>query len=270
MDHHIKEFYHQSADGSPSGNFHKVIPLHEAPEIDWTWVAKQAPQMCKGWFELAHISSRDRIDFTRDFWLTKMPYHAGLDDFVSRFFASLDDVGIFLTQQKFDDPFEPHLVYSIKGDNGFFSGSSPATEEQILELQKTFPGQMLPKDYLAFLQIHNGFCKTTDCTGIIRSAQMKGCYEQFQGMMAGQDPSIAGKTQTVNPKSLIPFYESFGMPFFQCFWTEWYPQEEMGNVYYSGLANTISPVTGSEPDPENMAFPTFTDWLIFYLERIES
>ena len=59
------------------------------------------------------------------------------------------------------------------------------------------------------------------------------------------------------------------MPFFQCFWLEWYPEDEMGNVYYSGVANTISDLAAKATSAENMAFPTFTDWLMFYLETIE-
>jgi hypothetical protein len=72
----------------------------------------------------------------------------------------------------------------------------------------------------------------------------------------------------VDPKTLIPFYESFGMPFFQCFWTEWYPEEEMGNVYYSGVSKKILVAEDERPSEENMAFPTFLDWLMFYLERV--
>jgi hypothetical protein len=59
------------------------------------------------------------------------------------------------------------------------------------------------------------------------------------------------------------------MPFYQCFWAEWYPEQEMGNVYYSGESKTISDVFGSFSSSETMAFTTFTDWLMFYLERID-
>jgi len=39
-------------------------------------------------------------------------------------------------------------------------------------------------------------------------------------------------------------------------------------VYYSGSTNTISdPHEGSRED--SMSYPTFLDWLFFYLERID-
>lgn len=268
MDHHIKEFYRQSSDETPSGNFHTVIPLHEAPDMDWKDISAKVPDLSRGWFELAHLNDKDRIEFTRDFWLTKIPYREGFDKFLWSFFNSLDDIGVFLTQKKFSDPFEAHMVYSIRGDSGFYRGAPPISEKQQTELQARHPNYLLPVDYLAFLQIHDGFCKTTDCTGLAGSKNMAALYEQLQSLIQKHDPIITTKGTTVDPKTLIPFYESFGMPFFQCFWGEWYPEQEMGNVYYSGEAHTISDVYSGGVSTETMAFPTFTDWLMFYLERV--
>lgn len=97
---------------------------------------------------------------------------------------------------------------------------------------------------------------------------MREVYERFQQMLKKLDVLKTTDEIEVNPKTLIPFYESFGMPFYQCFWSEWYPEEEMGNVYFSDLTKTISSTHLRESSPENMAFPTFIDWLKFYLERI--
>lgn len=268
MDQHVKEFFSQSSDASSHGNFHKVIILHEEPKLDWQTVSKLVPGLCKGWYELAHLSSADRIGFSRDFWLAKFPYHPGLDNFLERFFDSLDDVIVFLTQQKYDDPYEAKLVYSLKDDNGFFHGSLPATDAQIANLQKDFPQFSFPTDYIAFLQIHDGFSKTTDCTGLTKSFKMKKDYDNFQDLLQKQEPIFTKKGTPVNPETLIPFYESFGMPFLQCFWAEWYPENEMGNVYYSSTTKTISDIESSEPSSESMAFPTFLDWLMFYMERV--
>lgn len=268
MDHHIKDFYHSSND-TPSGNFHSVIALHEAPDISWKAIKDKVPALSRGWYELALLDSKDRIDFTRDFWLSKLPYKAGLDNFLNRFFSSLDDICIFITQKKYGDPYEAHMVYSIKDDGGFFRGMPPITDARQAELEKLFPDRLIPKDYLAFLNIHDGFCKTTDCTGITSSYEVPHNSLKLQTLIqeSGQLESSQGKI--IDPKTLIPFYESFGMPFYQCFWTEWYPEEEMGNVYYSGSVNAISDVFCKKSNMEVMAFPTFIDWLMFYLERIE-
>lgn len=268
MDYHVKEYYRQYSDDSSNGNFHKVIALHEAPDISWKELSKLVPSLPKGWEELAHLPSSDRIEFTEDFWRSKIPYRTGLDDSLGNFFGTLDDIGIYITQKCYDDPFAAHLVYSFKDDGGFFRGEVPAAEKDLAELKNYFPGFTLPVDYLAFLQIHDGFCKTTDCTGIVCSSLMPAAYESFQAQLANGDPLTTRNGVLIDPKSLIPFYESFGMPFYQCFWADWYPEDEMGNVYFSGNQKTITEFSATNSSAESMAFPTFTDWLMFYLERL--
>lgn len=268
MDLHAVEYYSAYSDPGPHGHFHQVISLHD-DLLDWSDAIRLAPSLCRGWYELAQLPVQDRIEFTRDFWLAKLPYHPHLNEFMTKFFASLDDVGIFLTQQKYEDPFVAHIVYSLADNSGFFHGEGPASEEEIINLQKEFPNYILPADYLAFLQIHNGFAKLTD-TGITPSTKMKESYQAFQQMLQEvEDPVATQQGLSINPASLIPFYESFGMPFFQCFWGEWYPDQEMGNVYYSALTRTISTCKQKDESAENLAFQMFTDWLMFYLEKID-
>lgn len=267
MDQHIKEFYHRSSGDEPHRNFHSIIALHEAPDIDWKTIGGNVPALPRGWFELSHLSAKDRLEFTHDFWQTKLPFRNKFTQFIDRFFASLDDIGIFITQKKFDDPFEVDLVYSLKDNQGFYRGRPPISEMNLDTLLKFFSGFILPVDYLAFLQIHDGFNKTTDCTGIIPSKDMPNTYLNFIRMLQQSElPIVSSQGNTVDPKNLIPFYESFGMPFYQCFWAEWYPEQEMGNVYYSTDTKTISDAFSREPSSSKMAFPTFVDWLKFYLE----
>lgn len=268
MDRHVKEFYRPFSAEFPEGKFHKVIAVHEAPDVDWNALHSQFPVLCKGWYELSLLSPSDRIEFSREYWLSKLPYHPNLSEFLMRFFDSLDDVGIYLYQKKFDDPFEGNIVYSIKNNNGFFRGGAGVSEKDMLEAAAKFKDCIFPADYLAFLQIHNGFWKTTDCTGLIKLEDLSETYERFVSqVLNSEQPVVTTKGVQIDPKKLIPFYESFGMPFYQCFWSEWYPQQEMGNVYFSGNAFTISDV--SQEGTDSLAFPTFLDWLMFYLERID-
>lgn len=270
MDLHVKEFYRQFSDEFPEGKFHRAIALHDAPDVDWSELHDQFPVVCKGWYELTLLSTADRIEFTRDYWLSKLPYTPRLDQFIMRFFDSLDDVGIYVYQRQFDDPFEVDVVYSLKNNNGFFRGSSAASDAQIEELKAQFSDCIFPADYLAFTQIHSGFCKTTDCTGMIKIQHLHSSYQRFQELFTHLDePLRTSNGIAVDAKKLIPFYESFGMPFYQCFWMEWYPDQEMGNVYYSGNSSTISDIGLKESGAETLAFPTFIDWLMFYLERID-
>lgn len=270
MDQHIREFYSKSSDEFSKGCFHSVIPLHDHPEIPWEIISEQCPELRKGWYELARLTPRDRIEFTRDFWLSKLPYRPSLDVFLMKFFGLLDDIGVFIVQKKFDDPHEAHLVYSLRGNSGFYRGRSALSEAQIPQVQKILSDYMLPSDYLAFLGVHNGFSKSSDCTGVTRSDELEKLYVYFQDLISQREGNVTTSSGTsINPASLIPFYESFGMPYFQCFWGEWYPENEMGNVYYSGMTNTISDIKSSASSGETMAFPTFLDWLMFYLEQVE-
>lgn len=269
MDPYVSEYYRKPTSEIPNSHFHQVFVLHDE---DWGWedLKDKVVELPRGWFELAQLPAQDRIEFIKDFWLTKMPFNPRLEPFLENFFRGIDDVGIFIVQRKLNDPFEVHMIYSLKNGKGFFRGFPPADESKILKLKQEFSGIIFPEDYLVFLQIHNGFSKTTDQTGIFCSETMRGAFERFQQFIEKQDGTLLSGKKAVDPKDLIPFYESFGMPFFQCFWTEWYPEEEMGNVYYSSATNAISCIAANDTSTENMAFATFSDWLMFYLETIDA
>lgn len=269
MDKHILEFYKKHPDDLPQGHFHQVIDLNEAGVISWEDVVKKVPKICKGWYELSKLSQKDRIEFVKDFWVSKLIFTPTLQLSIDRFFQSVDEIAIFLVQKKFEEPFEAHMIYSLKNNQGFFRGASGASEQDIETMKRNFAGTIFPKDYLGFLEVHNGFSKTTD-SGIFSTHEMPTRFDQFQALVTTKEGMLTTLDELpVEPMSLIPFYASFGMPFFQCFWSEWYPEMEMGNVYYSGVSNTISILASKKPSVENMAFPNFTDWLMFYLETIE-
>jgi hypothetical protein len=76
---------------------------------------------------------------------------------------------------------------------------------------------------------------------------------------------------SVDPSALYPFYEVYGLASFQCFYADWYPTSEMGNVYFSAIDFTLSDLSEERNWADQLAFPTFLDWLIDYLypsERI--
>jgi hypothetical protein len=270
MDDHVHAYFRSFASDTQPGNFHQVLALHEpSSELTWKATKRLVPNFPKGWHELCRLSSKDRVEFVRDFWMSALPFQPGFQTFIDRWFSSLADVGIYVTQRTFESPYESHFVYCLKRDKGFFQAKPPVSEADIVALQKLFGDVVLPADYLAFLRIHDGFSKFTD-TGIIPSPYIGRVYRDFQAKLSEKEPLVSATGEGVNPKTLIPFYESFGFPCFQCFWGEWYPAQEMGNVYYSGLTHTITDHTSGVASPENQAFPTFLDWLMFYLEIIEA
>lgn len=264
MDPDIFEFYRKASDELPKGHFHEVLPLKEkgAPSFDeCKW---KAPSLDKGWYELSKLSQQDRLEFTREFWISKL----GSIDCADLFFQNLEDIGIFLVQPHLDAPFEPHMVYCLKNKAGFYKGSPPAKESDLLDLKKKFPLVTFPEDYLAFIMIHNGFAKATD-TGVLKVQEIERVYTELKSYINNQPSLLMCGEQVADPSELIPFYQSFGMPFYQCFWTAWYPELEMGNVYYSSTTNTISRLSSEEACAENLTFHKFTDWLAFYLEQVE-
>lgn len=271
MDKSVKDYFHEfEGGGSETGHYHSVLALHESNSWDWEKLKALAPSLPRGWFELSQLSSIDRIEFSRDHWLNKLPFQPHLLERLDSFFGRLDDIGIFITKHtEIDDKHDAHLVYSIKENGGFFHGLPPASETEIASLQEQFTDTLLPEDYFAFCRIHNRFKKCAD-TGIISLKDIPSIQNSLQDHICSQPPIYLKNGEQLNPKSLIPFYESFGCHSYQCFYSEWYPENEMGNIYYSGSDHTISQTSSSREEAElNLAFPTFLDWLLFYLEGIE-
>jgi hypothetical protein len=267
MNSHVHRFYRKFADEqAPIRLYHEVIVLHEAPQMAWEDLFKKAPSLPRGWYELSRLSSNDRIEFVRDYWLFTLPFLPHVHAFLQKFFSQLDDIGIYLTQLRFDSPFECEIVYSLNDGSCFYHGTPPCSQEGIKRLEVEFE-EVLPEDFLAFLRIHDGFSKHSD-TGIIKSRYLSIVRKQLQAELEQFHREITWQGKSVDPVDLIPFYESFGQPSYQCFFALWAPSEQAGNVYCSPMERIFSDVRDRHHWQENLAFPTFLDWLIFYLESI--
>ena len=270
MDEHIEEFFSEYSEKKEEGNFFRAINLNKTVDVSWETLSFNIPNLPKGWYELSLLDRDDRIQFTFEYWLSKLPYQPYIDEKLAEFFGSLDDILVFITKKRIQDTFDVHMVYSLADNRGFYRGGVPASEENIIYLQKLFPEYILPEDYLAFLQIHDGFWKTTDCTGVTSSKKMNESYKKFLSLIEDKIPIRTKSGKLIDHKALIPFYESFGHSSYQCFWAEWHPKQEMGNVYYSVNEDTFIDIDEIDNEVlEKMAFPTFSDWLIFYLEQIK-
>lgn len=266
MDSHISDFY--SLKKGKTGKFLDVIALHEHPELTFAEAKAKAPTLTKGWYELSRLPVSDRIEFSCEFWLSKLPYQPKLRENLERFFSGLDDIGIILSQEKSDAPYETTMVYSLKNDTCFYRAAPPNTYEECKGLQAQFPEFIFPEDFIAFLQIHNGLHKTIDVTGLIPSQNIRRTYDHLQEVIKRQEPLKTRTGKIVDVHTFIPFYESFGLPAFQCFWGEWHHELGMGNVYLSLNERILADPRRGEYGPDNLAFSTFTDWLLFYLEPI--
>lgn len=250
--------------GTEERPFKEVIFLNEQSNVSWEDISKKAPHLPRGWYELSKVSAKDRVEFTRDFWLDRMPYHPSAHPGFYDFFEQLDDVCVVLMKKREDDPFEAQLIYSLADNSSFFRGNPPCKESEIQELSHEIE-MTLPRDYICFMRIHDGFGKLSEM-GLLEVEDLAHARRRVMDLMIQSNHRITVKGKTVDPSSLIPFYETLGLASFQCFYRDWYPGSEMGNVYLSGIDYTLSDLDDKKAWSENLAFPTFSEWLVQYLQ----
>ena len=253
MNRLVQEFY-QTQGESP---FAAVLSLANCQK-SWEELQTLSPRLPRGYFELSRLSAEDRVVFTRDFWLNLLPYHPSVHPRLIEFFAQLDDVAPMLCQLRKSGEWTVEMVYSLRGDRSFFRGRLPASEGEVDELIQELP-LCLPNDYLSFLRIHNGFGKLSEW-GVLAIQEVQDKKRELEAMLLQLDRFA------VDPSSLIPFYESPLGASWQCFYADWYPGSEMGNVYLSGIDYTISDYTDRKEWADQFAFPTFLEWLVTFLE----
>jgi len=244
------------------GDFLSVDHLSQDQHLKWEQISEKVPELPRAWFELSRVSSEERIEFVQDFWLDLLPLNFSAHPLISNFFSQLDDICIIITRG--EEEVHPEMVYSFADNSTFFRGLPPANEEDIRRFIQAIEVR-IPSDYRTFLRIHNGFGKFSEL-GVLKLENIMEAREQVRGILSGAESPIKQGDRLVNPESLIPFYEVFGMSSFQCFYSDWYPESDVGNVYLSGIDYTISDVSDRRAWQENLAFSTFSEWLGFYLE----
>jgi hypothetical protein len=256
----IRQFF----SGSKENQFKEVRFLNEEPNITWEEISKVAFDLPRGWFELSRVSPQDRIEFTRDFWLDRIPYHPSAHPAFFEFFEQLDDVAVVLMRKIEGEPMDAELVYSFADNSSFFRGKPPCAEGDIQELKNEIEVS-LPRDFLSFAKIHNGFGKLSEM-GLLEIQEIADARRRVIEMILKTDKRVKSGELDVDPGALYPFFEALGLSSFQCFYSDWYPGSEMGNVYLSGIDYTISDVSNKKSWSENLAFPTFSEWLSYYLQ----
>lgn len=247
---------------SEGNNFDKIIFLNDCSSMSWNELSKITPACPRGWFELSRISVENRIHFTYDFWVDQLPFNAHAGPILSCFFEKLDDVDVVLNLK--NDSWSAELVYSLNDNSSFFRGLPGATQSNLDEIKTNF-SLSLPKDYLSFMKIHNGFGQLSEM-GLLKIEELSTAKRRLTEMILKTDQLVKSDSVTVDPSALFPFYEVYGLSSFQCFYADWYPTNQMGNVYFSGIDYTVSDVKLEGALSENLAFPTFLEWFVYYLE----
>lgn len=254
----VKKYYEIGGES----DVQEVIFLNEQKTIDWSKISQKVPDLPRGWFELSRISTEDRIEFVSDLWLDRLPFNPVTHPLINQFFSKLDEISILIVKRDFE--YVSEMVYSFKDNSSFFRGLPPATEEDL----KVFRNELkliLPYDFLAFTRLHNGFGKLSE-PGVLPIEEIESARREVRRLLTNGDKLITWNGHVIDPESLIPFYEDYGLNSYQCFFSDWYPNSEMGNVYLSGINYTVSDTIDRNSWVEQLAFTSFLEWLTVFLE----
>lgn len=254
----IEKFYSPKESG-----FKEVIFLSEESEASFEDLCLTALDLPRAWYELSRISARDRVEFTREFWLDRIPYHPAAHPLFFAFFEKLSDVMVVLTRSMENEPMDAELVYSLRDGSSFFRGRPPCESGELMDLEDLLQVN-LPRDFLSFLRIHDGFGKLSEM-GLIEALEIPETKRRVMDRILKSEKRIFSGNKEVDPGSLIPFFEALGLSSFQCFYKDWYPGSEMGNVYFSGIEDTVSDISDKKTWMEKKAFSSFSEWLAHYL-----
>lgn len=257
MNSQIREFF---------AHFLEVRFLSEEPKLSFEDVMNMG--VPRGWYELSRISAHLRVEFTREFWLNQFSFHPKATPAIEDFFASLDDVTLIAWRERNEEPWNCELVYSLADNSTFFRGLVPADEGEIVFAKKKLAHD-LPHDFWAFSRLHNGFGRVT-LPGIFPLEDLKEARNRLIDMVLRSEKLLKMGEKIIDPRSLFPFFEEYGVDSFQCFNAEWYPGSEMGNVWFSGIDFTLSDTNSRKNWEENLAYPTFLEWLADYLGGVNT
>ncbi len=266
MNNHVREFYgldHKLIE-SP---FEDIIDLTEENEFSFDVLQSKCLEFPKGYFELSQLNLKDRIEFVYSFWQKTLNFIPHVQSFFDQFFFNLDDVGIYLVKKNLSPTYDCHFIYSVNDDHTFYRGL-PSISSQHLESLKNQFSETLPSDYLNFLKIHDGFSKDGDL-GLIHSEDLLRERRLLQTRVQNLPYKVQFQEEDLDRDALIPFYKSFGLDVYQCFLSNWYPENEMGNTLFSLSEGYISDYNDPISRSKNLVFPTFLDWLVFYMEVVD-
>lgn len=188
-----------------SSTFSKeCIELHEKEGVDFERVQRACPSLPRGWFELAMLSTHDRKEFLAAFWKNCLYYDPQIPPFIDRFFASLEEIGVYLCKEIGSGFFEPLIVYMTK-EGSFYLGYLPLEEEKVSEVKNLFEG-MIDQNFLKFMKIHNGFYAPH--LGRILS------FSQMQENLQTLKNSYLEKNGVVD--EILPFFEKQDLSTLEC------------------------------------------------------
>ncbi len=262
----VQRFFQQlNEDPNFEAPFFEVLFLEQNSHLPFEKYKEMAPNILRGWHELSQLNQSDRVEFVKEFWLKVIPFQPQFHSNIELFFSKLDDVGVYLTKGWPEGDFEAEIVYSLMDGTSFFRGQPPATTELLSTTQTAFKNK-LPKDFLNFNKIHNGFCKYLN-NGIIPLKKMKRKTMDLHQSILENEQMLTCNGKNVDPISLIPFYEYVEKGSFQCFYEDWYPTTSMGNVRFSKEEFSISDFSSRVNWEKTLSFPTFLHWLSHYLRE---
>lgn len=266
MNNHVKEFYGLD-NRLVETPFRDVIFLNDNKNLSFEAILEKCPNFPKGYFELCRLNIKDRIEFVASFWEKTLTLEPHMGTFFQGFFSSLEDIGVLLVRKDIDPNYQCHFIYSLDDDHTFYKGLPSVNNNELETLRGQFQ-EILPEDYLAFLKIHDSFSKDGDL-GLIPSKNLLRERMLLQTKLEALPQKVFFQGKPLELDGLIPFYKSFGLDVYQCFVKDWNLEKNMGNTLFSLSEGYLSDYNDPLSRAKNLAFPTFLDWLIFYMEVID-
>ena len=82
MNLQIRKFF--QVDRSQEPHFQEVRFLHEEEALSWEDIERVG--LPRSWFELSRISPENRVEFSREYWLSRLTYHPIATGRIENFF----------------------------------------------------------------------------------------------------------------------------------------------------------------------------------------
>lgn len=174
----------------------------------WETVLAKVPLLPRGWFELAGLNQRERIELVRDFWLSCLDISPEDSFAIIEFFSSLDTLEVFAYKVSSLSPFQPCLLYIGREDRDSFVGYPPV---QCSEQIPSFCGDRI---YMNFFNIHDGFGHFED-KGILSSKDLAKAFQKFRKLLIKEN--VCDETEDCYSLGVFPFYEGMSPDNYQCF-----------------------------------------------------
>ncbi|WP_213357869.1 hypothetical protein [Chlamydiifrater phoenicopteri] len=227
----------------------------------WEAILSKVPLLPRGWFELAGLSHKERLELCCQFWLSRLDLSTEALSFIMEFFSTLDALEVFAYRISSLSPFQPCLLYLGKEGKNSFVGYPPVQPSGCVP---SFCGDRV---YANFFYIHDGFGNFED-KGILSTKDLAKASQKLRKLLI--EEGKFDETEDCYSLGVFPFYEGASPDNYQCFLVnpEVCKSLPSPNMFFSkdNLHGAGDVLLGIKPFfSENYHYSSFLDWFKKYL-----